>query len=56
MHQSFSKLFVAETCNSLIVSGRIEYGHIQWQRASNPMRERRVIGKIVVGEWVDQTS
>ena len=40
---------MAESGNSLIVSRRIEYRHIQRQRASYPLRKRRVIGKIVVG-------
>ena len=47
---------MAESRNSLIVSRRIEYGHVQRQRVSYPLRECRVIGKIVVGKRVDQTS
>jgi hypothetical protein len=51
-----SKLFMAESGKSLIVSRRIEDGLIQRQRPSYPLRERRVIGKIIVGKWMDQAS
>ena len=51
-----SQLFMAESGKSLIVSRRIEDGLIQRQRPSYPLRERRVIGKIIVGKWMDQAS
>src|SRR5206468_12031626 len=45
---------LAEALDALIVAGRIEHADVELDRVADPMRERRMVGEIVIGQRMDE--
>jgi hypothetical protein len=46
----------AEAGNTLVLAGRVQHAHVEFERLADPVSVRGMIGEVVVGQRMDQCA